>query len=70
MRRALLGWAAALAGRGGFRAAPDVSFQDARNAQFDLIADLISANLDTAAVLRLIERGAPTDLPFLPPGAP
>jgi adenosylcobyric acid synthase len=50
--------------------APDVSFSAARNAQFDLIADLIAANLDTAAVLRLIEHGAPTDLPILPPGAP
>ncbi|HEX4223088.1 MAG TPA: cobyric acid synthase [Pseudonocardiaceae bacterium] len=70
VRRGLLSWAAALAGRDGFRAAPDVSFQDARNGQFDLIADLISANLDTAAVLRLIEHGAPADLPFLRPGGP
>jgi adenosylcobyric acid synthase len=70
VRRALLGWAASAAGRTGFRPASDTSFQDARNAQFDLIADLISANLDTAAVLRLIEHGAPVGLPFLPPGAP
>ena len=70
VRRALLGWAASVAGRDGFVAAPDTSFQNARNAQFDLIADLISAHLDTAAVLRLIDRGAPADLPILPPGAP
>jgi adenosylcobyric acid synthase len=70
VRRALLDWAASVAGRDGFATAPDVSFQDARNAQFDLIADLIAANLDTDAVLRLIEHGAPTDLPILPPGAP
>jgi adenosylcobyric acid synthase len=70
VRRALLGWAASAAGRTGFRPASATSFQDARNAQFDLIADLISANLDTAAVLRLIEHGAPVGLPFLPPGAP
>jgi adenosylcobyric acid synthase len=70
VRRALLGWAASMAGRDGFVPAPDVSFSAARNAQFDLIADLIAANLDTAAVLRLIEHGAPTDLPILPPGAP
>jgi adenosylcobyric acid synthase len=70
VRRALLGWAASMAGRDGFVPAPDVSFSAARNAQFDLIADLIAANLDTAAVLRLIEHGAPTDLSILPPGAP
>ncbi|HJP76552.1 MAG TPA: cobyric acid synthase [Pseudonocardiaceae bacterium] len=70
VRRALLGWAASLAGRNGFEAAPGTSFSDARNAQFDLVADLISANLNTAAVLELIERGAPADLPILPPGAP
>ena len=70
VRRALLRWAASTAGRDGFVPAPDVSFQDARDAQFDLIADLIEANLDTDAVLRLIEHGAPADLPVLPPGAP
>ena len=70
VRRALLGWAASVAGRNGFVPAPDVSFQDARDAQFDLIADVLAANLDTSAVLRLIDHGAPTDLPFVPPGAP
>ncbi len=70
VRRELLSWAASLAGRTGFVPAADVSFSDARNAQFDLIADLISNNLDTAAVLRLVEHGAPPALPVLPPGAP
>jgi adenosylcobyric acid synthase len=59
-----------VAGRDGFVVAADVSFQEARNAQFELIADVLAANLDIDAVLRLIERGAPSDLPFVQPGAP
>jgi adenosylcobyric acid synthase len=36
----------------------------------DRLADAVDAHLDTAALLRLIEHGAPADLPFVPPGAP
>jgi len=70
VRRQLLRWAAATAGRTGFTPAADVSFADARTAQFDLIADLIDEHLDTSAVLDLLANGAPTGLPTLPPGAP
>ncbi|WP_211765785.1 cobyric acid synthase [Kutzneria sp. CA-103260] len=69
-RREFLRWAAATAGRDGFRAAPDFSFAAAREAQLDLLGDLVEEHLDTDALLALIERGAPGGLPVLPPGAP
>jgi adenosylcobyric acid synthase len=58
-----------LAGRPGFRPAPDTSFAAARAAQLDLLGDLVSAHLDTTALVELIEGGAPLGLPFVPPGA-
>ncbi|MGH3978458.1 MAG: cobyric acid synthase [Pseudonocardiaceae bacterium] len=67
-RRALLGRAAWLAGRSGFRAAADTSFAAARAAQLDLLGDLVEAHLDTVALGELIEHGAPPGLPFVPPG--
>ncbi len=70
VRRELLRWAAALAGRTGFVPAPEVSFARARIAQFDLVADLIDQHLDTGAVLDLLATGAPAGLPVIPPGAP
>ncbi|MGQ0773302.1 MAG: cobyric acid synthase [Pseudonocardiales bacterium] len=69
-RRALLRRVACLAGRPGFAPAPDTSFAAVRTAQLDLLGDLVSQHLDTAALVELIDRGAPTDLPFVPPGAP
>ena len=69
-RRALLRRVADLAGRPGFRPAPDTDFAAARTAQLDLLGDLVEAHLDTAALAELIEHGAPADLPFIPPGAP
>ncbi|GDY30582.1 cobyric acid synthase [Gandjariella thermophila] len=69
-RRAFLRWAAERAGRDGFRAAEGVSFAAARAAQLDLLGDLVADHLDTEAVLRLLESGAPGGLPTLPPGAP
>ncbi|GLZ41451.1 cobyric acid synthase [Actinokineospora sp. NBRC 105648] len=69
VRRALLRWAAEHSGRDGFVPAPDVSFAAARAAQLDLLGDLVAENLDTDAVLRLIEHGAPAGLRALPPGA-
>ncbi|AOS62610.1 adenosylcobyric acid synthase (glutamine-hydrolysing) [Actinoalloteichus hymeniacidonis] len=68
-RRAFLHRAAAQAGRSGFVVAPDTEFASAREAQLDLLADLVEEHLDTDALLRLIEQGAPPGLPLLAPGA-
>jgi adenosylcobyric acid synthase len=59
-----------LAGRQGFTVAPDTSFAAARERTLDLLGDLVEEHLDTGALWRLIEAGAPADLPFVPPGAP
>ncbi len=67
-RRALLHRVACLAGRPGFRPAPDTSFATLRNAQLDLLGDLVSAHLNTDMLLELIDHGPPPDLPFVPPG--
>ncbi len=67
-RRALLGRAAELAGRRGFRPAPDTSFAAVRAAQLDLLGDLVETHLDTAALAELLQRGAAPGLPFVPPG--
>ncbi|WP_285664532.1 cobyric acid synthase [Actinorhabdospora filicis] len=69
-RRAWLAEAAATAGRHGFVPAPDVVFAAVRERVLDVLGDLVEEHLDTAALLRLIEEGAPAGLPFLPPGAP
>jgi len=69
-RRAFLARAAELAGRTGFRVAPDTRFAALRERTVDLLGDLVEEHLDTAALWRLIERGAADDLPFVPPGAP
>jgi adenosylcobyric acid synthase len=68
-RQAFLAEVAALAGR-DFRPAPGVCFAGLREAQLDLLGDLVAEHLDTAAVAALIERGPPPGLPFVPPGAP
>jgi adenosylcobyric acid synthase len=68
-RRALLHRVASLAGRRGFRPSLDTSFAALRAAQLDLLGDLVSAHLDTDALLELIEHGPPTGLPFVAPGA-
>ncbi|MFE2325912.1 cobyric acid synthase [Streptomyces sp. NPDC059385] len=68
-RRAFLREVAAAAGR-RFVPAPDTSFSTLREEQLDLLGDLIEEHADTDALLRLIESGAPAELPFLPPGAP
>lgn len=69
-RRALLRRVAAEAGRGGFVPAPDTCFAALREAQLDRLGDLIEEHADTDALLRLIERGPPSGLPFVAPGAP
>lgn len=68
-RRAFLRRVAAAAGR-RFVPAPGTDFGALREAQLDRLADLVEEHLDTAALLRLIEDGAPAGLPFVPPGAP
>lgn len=69
-RRTFLRWAATRAGRTGFTPAPDTSFAAARTAQLDLLGDLVADHLDTDAVLRLLDKGAPSGLRTIPPGAP
>lgn len=68
-RRAFLRQVAADAGR-AFVPAPGTSFAALREEQLDRLGDLIEEHADTAALLRLIEEGAPTGLPFVGPGAP
>ncbi|MCP3821291.1 cobyric acid synthase [Streptomyces sp. A3M-1-3] len=68
-RRAFLREVAAAAGR-RFVPAPDTSFGTLREEQLDLLGDLIEEHADTDALLRLIESGAPSGLPFIAPGAP
>ncbi|WP_328724869.1 cobyric acid synthase [Streptomyces sp. NBC_00259] len=68
-RRAFLRVVAAAAGR-RFVPAPDTSFAALREEQLDRLGDLIEEHADTDALLRLIEGGAPSGLPFIAPGAP
>lgn len=68
-RRAFLREVAAAAGR-RFVPAPDTSFGALREEQLDRLGDLIEEHADTDALWRLIESGAPSGLPFIPPGAP
>jgi adenosylcobyric acid synthase len=67
-RRAFLAQAAGLAGR-RFVPAPDTDFAAVREARLDRLGDLIAEHADTDALWRLIDRGAPTGLPLLPPGS-
>jgi adenosylcobyric acid synthase len=65
-RRAFLGWVAAERGldwQPGTR-----PFAAVREQRLDTLGDLIAEHADTAALDRLIEHGAPADLPCLPPG--
>ncbi|WP_329084543.1 MULTISPECIES: cobyric acid synthase [unclassified Streptosporangium] len=66
-RRAFLADVAAVSGR-DFTPAPDVSFAALREERLDALGDLIERNVDTGALLRLLEDGAPRGLPSLPPG--
>ena len=67
-RRAYLAEIAAVAGRDW---QPGTArFEAVRQARLDLLGDVVATALDTTAVSRLIEHGAPAGLPFVPPGAP
>jgi len=68
-RRALLRRVAQRAGRPDFRPAPGTDVAAMRDAQLDLLGDLVSAHLDTTALADLIDHGPPPGLPFIPPGA-
>jgi adenosylcobyric acid synthase len=63
-RRAFLAEVAARAGR-DFTPAPGTSFAAVREARLDVLADLVAAHLDTAALSRLIEDGPVPGLPAL-----
>jgi adenosylcobyric acid synthase len=67
-RRAFLAEVAAVTGRSWEPGS--TSFADVREARLDALGDLVADHLDTDAVARLIEHGAPAGLPFVPPGAP
>ena len=62
-RRRFLRWAAGRAGREGFEPAADTSFAALREAQLDLLGDLVEQHLDGDALMRLLEGGAPVGLP-------
>lgn len=59
LRRRWLAEAAAAAGRDGFVVAGDVSVPARRDAQLDVMADLLADHVDIDAVLALIDGGAP-----------
>jgi adenosylcobyric acid synthase len=58
-RREWLAEAAGAAGRDAFVVAEDVDVRARRDAQLDVMADLLSGHLDIDAVLALLEDGAP-----------
>jgi adenosylcobyric acid synthase len=59
VRRRWLADAAAAAGRHGFAVAEDVDVSARRDAQLDLMADLLAAHADIDAILGLLETGPP-----------
>jgi len=63
-RRDWLTGAAAAAGRSGFRVAPHINVSARRDAQWDLMADLLTAHLDLDAVLGLLD-GLPPARPTI-----
>ncbi len=63
-RRRWLTEVAAAAGRSGFRVAADVGVPDRRDAQLDLMADLLAAHLDLDSVLALLD-GPPPAAPVI-----
>ena len=59
VRRTWLAEVAASCGRDGFVVADDVNVAALRDAQLDVMADLLAAHVDIDAVLKLVESGAP-----------
>lgn len=68
VRRAYLSEVAQAAGRSWVPGT--TSFEAIRQRRLDALGDLVADHLDTEAVLRLLEQGPPSNLPFVPPGAP
>ena len=66
-RRAFLADVARTPG-GPSRPRPDTDFAALREARLDALGDLVERHLDTGALTRLIESGAPPGLPLVPPG--
>ncbi|HEX3839350.1 MAG TPA: cobyric acid synthase [Acidimicrobiales bacterium] len=69
-RRAWLTEVAAQAQIAWQPAEQSVGFSDLRLAMLDRLADAVEDHLDTDRLLRIIEQGADSGLPFVPPGAP
>ncbi|HKN51865.1 MAG TPA: cobyric acid synthase [Amycolatopsis sp.] len=69
-RRAWLTEAAAQAGVAWSAAPGAPGFAQLREDMLDRLADAVETCLDTSALLRLIDDGAPSGLPFVPPGVP
>jgi adenosylcobyric acid synthase len=67
-RRMFLAEIARLAGR-DFVPTPDTCFEQARQQQFDVLADAIDEHVDTAALRRMIEHGPTPGLPAVRAGA-
>jgi adenosylcobyric acid synthase len=67
-RRAFLGWVAAE--RALDWVAGERPFAAVREERLDALGDLVADHVDTAALDRLLEEGAPVGLPFVPPGVP
>jgi adenosylcobyric acid synthase len=67
-RRALLRRVAEQTGRSGFEPAPATSFAADRDAQVDLLGDLVEEHIDTRALEHVISHGAPLDLPVVTSG--
>ena len=64
-RRRFLERAARQAGRTGFAVAPDTSFEQLRQGQLDLLADLVERHLDTEALRKLLDGQVPGGLPVI-----
>jgi len=69
-RRNLLAEVAAHRGLGNFVVPPDTAYAQVRTEALDVLANVVEEHLDTAALIRLIDEGAPAGQPFLAPGAP
>jgi adenosylcobyric acid synthase len=65
-RRAFLGWVAAE--RGLDWVPGERPFAAVREQRLDALGDMIADHADTAALDRLLDQGAPSGLPFVPPG--
>jgi adenosylcobyric acid synthase len=66
-RGAFLREVARLAERGDAPNVPQIHYASTRQRMLDLLGDLVEEHLDTDALWKLIERGAPSDLPILRP---